>query len=38
MTNPFRENQKKYYNSINIDLPFSTNSSIDLAHYVLVLL
>lgn len=33
MTNPFRENQKQYYSSINIDLPFSTNSSIDLAHY-----
>ena len=33
MTNPFRENQQQYAKSIHINLPFATNSSLDLAKY-----
>lgn len=35
-TNPFRDNQKQYYNQINIELPYATSSSLDLAHYAAI--
>lgn len=32
-TNPFNENNQQYYKSINVPIPFPTNSSIELAKY-----
>jgi len=32
-TNPFNENQEQYYKSINVTIPFATNSSIELSKY-----
>jgi len=38
MTNRFREEQQQYQNSITIDLPFATNSAIELSKYATVAL
>lgn len=38
MTNRFREEQMQYQNSITIDLPFATNSAIELSKYASVAL
>src|SRR5690606_18603774 len=32
-TNPFNENNQQYYKSINVPIPFPTNSSIELSKY-----
>lgn len=32
-TNPFNETQQQYYKSINVTIPFATNSSIELSKY-----